>query len=80
MPCATARSAAFADAKAVKGGRARSEAVAPVNRIVPLPRGSMRRAASRPVTKPPKQASRQTDSNAASPISSSGLMCALPAL
>ncbi len=30
MPCATARSAAFADAKAVKGGRARRLAVAPV--------------------------------------------------
>ena len=35
-------------------------AVAPVNRILPLPRGNMQRAASRPARKPAKQAISQT--------------------
>ena len=46
----------FAPAKAEKPAPPRRLAVAPVNRIVPRPRGAMRRAASRPVKKPAKQA------------------------
>ena len=46
------RSPAFAAPKARNGGRALSDAVAPVKRIVPFPRGAMRRAASRPTMKP----------------------------
>ena len=79
MPWATARSAAFAEAKAVNGGRARTDAVAPVKSIDPPP-DSMRRAASRPVRKPPKQHNRQTSSKNASSISSSGRNWLLPAL
>ncbi len=84
MPMATLRSAAFAAANAVNGGRARSEAVAPVKISVPPPAGSMRFAASRPTRKPPKQPTRRArmraPSQKSSRISSSGPMRALPAL
>jgi hypothetical protein len=46
----------------------------------PAPRGSMRRAASRPTRNPPKQHSRQVSSKKASLISRSGRMRLLPAL
>jgi hypothetical protein len=64
-------------------------AVAPVkSRLPPAGRrcraasrpGSMRRAASRPNRKPPKQQRRQVSSKNSSLISSSGLMRLLPAL
>ena len=50
--CAVARSPALAAAKAAKPAPPRRLAVAPVNRMVPRPRSSMWRAASRPVTNP----------------------------
>lgn len=65
MPCgpisrarlwASWRSAALAPAKAENPAPPRVDAVAPVNRIVPLPRGAMTRAASRPVKKPDRAA------------------------
>ena len=55
MLWARARNPCFAPAKDEK-----HDAVAPVKRIVPRPRGSMSFAASRPVRKPAKQAISQT--------------------
>ena len=57
---ASCRRAALAPAKAEKPAPPRIEAVAPVNRIVPRPRGPMTRAASRPVKKPARAAISQT--------------------
>ena len=65
MLCATARSPNLAAAKAANAGPPRTDAVAPVKMIVPFPCGSMCRTASLPNTNAPKQASRQTFSNAA---------------
>ena len=56
-PLATARKPNFADANAKKGERALSEAVAPVNTIVPVLCALNLAAASRPLTKPPKPVS-----------------------
>ena len=70
----------MADAKAVKGGRARIEAVAPVKTTVPPPFGTMRFAASRAQRKPPKAQTRQADSKNSSLISASELKALLPAL
>ena len=52
IDCATARRPNFAEAKAAKPAPPRTLAVAPVNRMVPWPRGTMWRAASRPTRKP----------------------------
>ncbi len=43
----------------VRMAEPRSEAVAPVKRIVPSPASTMRRAAARPTWKPPRQPMRQ---------------------
>ena len=51
--CATMRRPAFALAKAAYPRPPRRLAVAPVKKRLPRPRASMRRAASRPVRKPP---------------------------
>ena len=80
MPWASIRSPAFALAKAVKGGRPRIEAVAPVKSIDPPPAGTIRFAASRPTRNPPKQTTRQQLSKNSSVISSKGEAMLLPAL
>ena len=64
--CAVARSPALA--------------AAPVNRMVPRPRSSMWRAASRPVTNPAKQASCQTRWNSMPEVSSAPARVLAPAL
>ncbi|MNL48560.1 hypothetical protein D3C87_1714290 [compost metagenome] len=56
MLCASARSACLAPANADMPSRPRTLAVAPVKKIEPRWRGSIARAASRPIRKPPKQA------------------------
>ena len=52
IDCATWRRPPLAAAKAANCAEPRTDAVAPVKRIVPLPRGIMRRAASRPKRNP----------------------------
>ena len=61
-PAAVALSPAFAAAKAIKGGRDFTEAVAPVKRICTSDFKAIRLAAARPATNPPKQQMRQASS------------------
>jgi hypothetical protein len=62
MLCASARSANFGDARLANRAPPRSDAVAPVKRIDPEPRGTMCRAASCPTRNPAKHPTRHARS------------------
>jgi len=80
IACATARNPNLALAKAAKPLPPRKEAVAPVKKMLPLPRGSISRADSRPATKPAQQAISHTLRNTRSVVSSIGKLTLAPTL
>src|ERR1700687_3736541 len=80
IDCATARSPNLALAKAAKPLPPRKDAVAPVKKMLPWPRGSISRAASRPETKPAQQAISQTFRNTRSVVSRIGKLTLAPTL
>src|SRR5712671_6557741 len=80
IDCATARSPNLAPAKAAKPLPPRKLAVAPVKKMLPLPRGSINRADSRPATKPAQQAISQTLRNTRSVVSRIGKLTLAPML
>src|SRR6266581_6552814 len=69
MLCAIARRANLGDARLAKLAPPRREAVAPVNSIVPDPRGTMRRAAACPIRKPANAPTRQQYSKSSGAMS-----------
>jgi hypothetical protein len=80
IACATARRPNFALAKAAKPLPPRSEAVAPVKKMLPLPCGSISRADSRPARKPAQQAISQTLRKTRSVVSRIGKLTLAPIL
>src|SRR6267154_2047076 len=80
VACATARKPNLALANAAYPVPPRKEAVAPVKKMLPLPRGSISRAASRPETKPAQQAISHTFRNTRSVVSRIGKLTLAPIL
>src|ERR1700730_18623533 len=80
IDCATARSPNLALAKAAKPLPPRKLAVAPVKTLLPLPRGTISRADSRPARKPAQHAISQTFRNTRSVVSRIGKLTLAPML